>query len=474
MRLIGRKEEQNELRLCEKSKKSELVCVYGRRRVGKTFLIEQTFGSCFAFHATGLEDGNKRQQLRSFHQRLCEFGDENKKAPRDWFEAFSRLDCILSKDEVILSPNNKKIVFLDEFPWFSTNKSEFLMAFSEFWNRKGTQNGDLLFIICGSATSWIIKNILNDTGSLYHRVTRQIFLSPFSLKESELYFRDREFGWSREQILECQMVFGGLPYFFDLMNNEESFKQNVNHLMFRPFSLLQGESNRLLEATLSKSPVYADILEELSKHIYGMKKSECQNVLKLSNGTFFRAADDLIKCGYVHEYRRDYEKSKPVYIQIQDPFLLFHFHFLTREKRITCFDELTDNPGRYMNWRGHAFDILCQYHFKEIKAALGISGVKTKHYPWMVDDENGGAQIDLVIERDDKITDLCEMKCTDKPFAISSQTEHELQRKRDVFREHTKTKQALKLVLITSSGIAGMLHAEHISQVITIDDLFEN
>ncbi|MBQ6537723.1 MAG: hypothetical protein IJL75_02340, partial [Eubacterium sp.] len=324
MRIIGRRFEKSELEQCDKSRKSELVCVYGRRRVGKTFLIEQTFGTCFAFRATGVENGNTRQQLKSFNQRLIEHGDETKSIPKDWFEAFSRLDRILSKDDVVLSPNGKKVVFFDEFPWFATPRSDFLMAFGEFWNRRGTVDGNYLFIICGSATSWIIKNVLDDTGTLYHRVTAQIFLSPFSLKETEEFFDDAKFEWSREQIAEFQMVFGGLPFFMDLMNGDESFRQNVDRLIFRPAALLKNESNRLLEATLSKSPVFAQILELLSHHMYGMKKTDCQQELGIADGTFSRAIEDLIRCGYVVGRKQKHEKGMPCYIQLIDPFLLFH------------------------------------------------------------------------------------------------------------------------------------------------------
>lgn len=473
MKIIGRRTEKKELEQCERSKKSELVCVYGRRRVGKTFLVEQTFGDYFAFRATGLENGNTRQQLKAFNQRLVECGSEEKKIPADWFEAFSRLDAVLSKDGIKHSPNNKKIVFFDEFPWFATPKSDFLLAFEEFWNRRGTQSGDLLFIICGSATSWIIKNIIDNTGSLYHRVTCQIFVSPFTLSESEVFFKDREFDWSREQILECQMVFGGLPFFMDLLNGNESFRQNVDRLLFRPNALLCDESNRLLEATLSKSPIYEQILSKLSHYNYGLKRSICQEELKLPNGSFGRAVEDLVKCGYVVEFKRNYEKNNPTYIQLVDPFLLFHYHFLSKDKKINDYEELVNNTGAYLNWRGHAFEVLCMYHINQIKTALGISGVKANCYSWTNPEQKDSAQIDLVIERDDRITNLCEMKYTDKPFSVSKDYDSDLLRKRDIFKEKTGTKNALKIVLVSVNGLAGTANTEHISEVITLDDLFE-
>ena len=472
VRIIGRRMEIKELERCERSGKSELVCVYGRRRVGKTFLVEQTFQGSFAFRATGVESSNTRQQLKAFHQRLREHGDETRAIPKDWFEAFSRLDDILSREDTILSANRKKIVFFDEFPWFATPRSDFLVAFSEFWNRRGTESGDYLFIICGSATSWIIENVLENTGSLYHRVTCQIYLSPFSLKESEIFFEDRGFDWSRNQIMECQMVFGGLPFFMDLLNPNESFRQNVDRLIFRPRALLRGESNRLLEATLKKSPVYGQILELLAGQRYGMLKSQCKEVLGLSDGTFTRAVDDLVKCGYIAEYKRQHMRRNPLCIQLIDSFLLFHYRFLSDEHELSSYSELADKEGSFSNWRGYAFEMLCMHHLDQIKDALGISGVNTVSYPWVSQGKTKGAQIDLVIEREDKVTDLCEMKCTDRPFVMTKEDETKLLKRKNLFKEETGTKNALRIVLVSAEGLAGTAHTEHISEVITMDDLF--
>lgn len=475
MKIIGRKDEIRELERCEKSKKSELICVYGRRRVGKTYLIEQTFANYFAFRATGVEGGDTRTQLKSFHQRLLGAGDMSKQVPKNWFEAFSRLEQVLVADEAVSSVHGKRIVFFDEFPWFVTARSDFLMAFGEFWNRCGTAKGNYLFIICGSATSWIIKNVLEDTGSLYDRVTSQIFLKPFSLKETELYMADRGFGWSRKQILECQMVFGGLPYFFDLLNSDESLTWNIDTLLFREHALLRNESKKLLEATLKKSPVYDNIMELLSHNLYGMHKNECCKALGIAQGTFSRAIDDLVKCGYIHESTDYYVKGHPLRIQLIDPFLLFHYHFLSADapEKMKKFEDYKGESGKYLNWRGHAFEIICMYHFEQIKKALGISGVNTNEYSWVSEKKKNGAQIDLVIERADGITNICEEKYTDTPFSISEEYEAKLLNKLEVFREETKTKNALKIVMICTNGISGNAHTEHISRVVELDDLFE-
>ena len=471
MRIIGRIAEKRELERCERSGKSELVCVYGRRRVGKTYLVEQTFAQCFAFRATGVEGGNTRRQLKSFNQRLQECGDEVHTIPRDWFEAFSRLESVLAREEVVRSPHGKRVVFFDEFPWFATARSDFLMAFGEFWNRCGTAAGDLLFIICGSATSWIIGNVLESTGSLYNRVTCQVHLAPFNLKESEAFFVDRDFGWTRRQIAECQMVFGGLPFFLDLLDGNESLASNIERLCFAPYALLRHESKKLLEATLKKSPIYGQILDLLARHSHGIRKQDCYKELGVPKGTFMYAVDDLVKCGYVWEYKNRRRERNPLYLQLIDPFLLFHYRFLASGETGN-WSEFMHDEGRYANWRGNAFEVLCLNHIAQLKASLGIAGVRTESYPWTSARKAGGAQIDLVIERDDGIVNICEMKFTDRPFSISSDYEESLLNKLAVFKEETGVKGALKLVMVTSVGIAGVAHTEHIARQLTVDDLF--
>ncbi len=474
MKIISRKEEKKELEYSERSKKSELVCVYGRRRAGKTFLVEQTFRE-FAFRAVGLEKGTTKQQLKAFGQRLIEYGDDIKNTPKDWFEAFSRLDKILSMDSVRRSPNGKKIIFFDEFPWFATKRSDFLVAFEDFWNRKGTLDGDIVFIICGSATSWIIKNVIKNTGNLFQRVTKKICIEPFTLAETESFFKDREFDWPREQIAECQMIFGGLPFFFDLMNPSLSLNQNINRLLFNKDALYKDETKRLLEATLSESPIYEQILSKLAFAKYGIKKAELQKEIGASNGTYVRAIQDLVDCGYIIEYRKKYEEYNPLYVQLMDSFLLFHYHYLSKEKQIDSYEDLISNMGRYDNWRGQAFEILCFKNTRKIKSALGIDGVKTDVYPWYNsdDDKNERAQIDMVIERADQITNLCEIKYTNKPFEIDSSYEQQLLRKRDVFKKKTGTSQALKIIMISAKGLSGTAYTSYVSDVITLDDLFE-
>ena len=310
---------------------------------------------------------------------------------------------------------------------------------------------------------------------MFQRVTKKICIEPFTLAETESFFKDREFDYSREQIAECQMIFGGLPFFFDLMNTSYSFSRNINRLLFDKDALYRDETRRLLEATVSESPVFGQILSKLAYAKNGIKKSRLQEEIGASNGTYSRAIQDLIDCGYIIEYRKKYEDYNPLYVQLIDPFLLFHYHFLSKEKGIDSYEELISDIGRYDSWRGQAFEILCFNNIHSIKSALGIGGVKTECYPWYnsEDDKNERAQIDMVIERADKITNLCEIKYTNRPFEVDASYEQQLIRKRDIFKNKTETSQALKIIMVSAKGLSGTAHTTYISDTITLDDLFE-
>ena len=310
---------------------------------------------------------------------------------------------------------------------------------------------------------------------MFQRLTKKIFIEPFTLAETELFFKDREFDWSREQIAECQMIFGGLPFFFDLMNTSQSLVQNINRLLFDKDALYRDETKRLLDATLSESPIYEQILSKLAFAKYGMKKNALQDEIGASNGTYGRAMQDLVDCGYVIEYKKKYETYNPLYVQLIDPFLLFHYHYLSKERRMDSYEDLISDIGRYDKWRGQAFEILCFNNVSSIKSALGISGVKTEIYPWYnsEDQKNERVQIDMVIERADRITNLCEMKYTNKPFVADASFEQQLIKKRDVFKKKTGTLQALKIIMVSAKGLSGTAYASYISDIITLDDLFE-
>ena len=473
MEMIGRAKERDQLLRCERSDKSELVCVYGRRRVGKTFLVEQTLSAFFAFHVVGSKDASTSAQLREFGLELNDRGDADTNPPKDWREAFNRLYKVIVSPDAPRSPHGKAVVFIDEFPWFARQRSDFLSAFATFWNRRSTSGQKLLVVICGSATSWIIEHMLDSSTDLAARVTESIFLEPFTLAETKEYFDDRGFGWDQQTLIETQMVFGGLPFFFSLMRSHQSLWENIDRLCLAPRAQLRNETMVLLESTMRKSRIYVDLFRLLSRHKYGVQKRGALEQLGYSASQFAKAVDEVVRCGYVREYRNMGLAQHPKFLMLVDPFILFHFSFIDPANGVAPrrWSDFVADQGRFNAWRGNAFEVVCLCHIGQIKAALGIGGVETKEYPWHSARHDGGAQIDLVIERADRIANLCEMKFTDLPYELSRPHEQELARKREVYAQETGTRLALKTVLVSANGTSGY-HDGSIAQVITAEDLF--
>ena len=468
--LIGRKKEQADLEEYCRSNKAELICVYGRRRVGKTYLVENTFGNRIAFSATGAEDKRTPTQLRVFSSALKRFGDESGGTAHDWFEAFDRLVNLLESGVVARTNGGRRIVFLDEFPWLAGKRSDFLVAFSDFWNAWASKQDDIVVIVCGSATSWIVRNLFENTGSMYNRVTRRIYVAPFNLHDTEALIGSLDLGWSRDTILQAYLVFGGLPYYLCMLDRRLSLGANIDELCLGPYAPLRDELPRLMEATLADSPLHRRILQLLSQKKAGMHRTALSDAAGNNGSGLKRALDDLEKCGYIRRYHNPYEKYRPSIYQLVDPFLLFSFRFMGDEP-LASWASFEGSPAYYA-WRGNAFEMACLAHIPQIKRAIGIAAVETTCFPWASTASSPGAQIDLVVERKDGVTDLCEMKYTDEPFSVTRDAAASLNRKRSVFREESGTGNAVHLALVSANGLVVGPHTGDIVATVSGDDLF--
>lgn len=472
MSILGRKKEQEILGDCLDSAQAEFVVVYGRRRVGKTYLVREYFNNEFAFFATGINEVNMKEQLDYFNDSLIEYGFEEKKAPESWREAFNRLKELLMQPDIKRDPiTGKKVVFLDELPWMDTAKSGFKTALEHFWNSWGASQKDLLLIVCGSATSWIIQNVLGNHGGLYNRITRQIHLYPFSLRECEEFLQSKGFSLSRRDITDCYMVFGGIPYYLNLLNRRYSIVQNIDALLFQENGQLYYEYDRLFSSLYRNPQKHMEIIKALAKKSKGMTRTELIRDTKIADGGLLsKTIDELEQCGFIRSYRNYMKKEKEQYYQLIDPFVLFYQNFRVK-KEYSSWTKYYGTPG-YYSWRGNAFEILCLNHLPQIKAALGISGVETMEYSWRSSSAKKGAQIDLLIDRMDNVINVCEMKYSTEPFEIDAAYEEDLLHKLEVFQRETKNKKTLHLTLVCASGLERNKHSNIVINVITGDELF--
>ena len=205
--MIGRDAETQKLKEALSSEASEFVAVYGRRRVGKTYLIREVFDNRFSFYHTGVAGIDRTEQIARFVRSLRRHGFAVKRKPSNWFAAFDLLEDGLAK-----LPAGKKIVFIDELPWMETQKSNFVSALEAFWNGWASARRDIVLVVCGSATSWMTDRIVNARGGLHNRLTRRIRLEPFTLAECERFAVAKGMVATRRQILEYYMAMGGIPY----------------------------------------------------------------------------------------------------------------------------------------------------------------------------------------------------------------------------------------------------------------------
>ena len=443
MKIIGRNREKDVLSKCLSSKRPEFVVVYGRRRVGKTFLIKEFFNGQFSFYATGLSDEKTKGQLKAFHASLQVYGCTEKKAPADWFEAFARLRALLETKDVYRDPvSNRRVVFLDELPWMDTARSDFRSGIEYFWN------------------SWASS-----------QVTRRIRLLPFTLKECKELLENNDIILTRTQIIECYMVFGGIPYYLNLIDSRLSLAQNIEELMFKPYGDLKDEYTELFYSLFKKPEKHMAIIKTLSESKSGKTRQELSEVKAIGGGSVLTEnLQELEQCGFIRRYTNYTKPSNGAYFQLVDPFVLFSLRFLGSGKQ-SSWMEYIHSPS-YNAWRGNAFEICCVNHVSEIKAALGISGVETMEYAWKSEKSAQGAQIDLLIDRKDGVINLCEMKFTDDAFEVDKVEYGKLMNRLSTFQKETQPRKAIHMTLVSANGFVNGKYASVFQNVITGEQLF--
>ncbi|MCR5474942.1 MAG: ATP-binding protein [Lachnospiraceae bacterium] len=469
--MIGRKDEIDYLDHLLSSKKPEFLALYGRRRVGKTYLIKEFFNDTFSFYSTGVQQSNTKQQLRAFKESLVKYGDQVKSIPKDWFEAFSRLENLLSEKGVIRDyRSGRRVIFLDELPWMDTPRSDFKSALEYFWNSWASSQKDLILIVCGSATSWIINNIVKNTGGFYNRITGQIHLMPFSLGECEQLLSSNGLSMTRKQIIISYMILGGIPYYLNYLRPGLSLAQNIDMLFFRENSPLRYEYDQLFSSLFTNADKYKSIIKELSKRKRGVLRTELDNKGTISGKELTRCLEDLEQSGFIRKYH-DYSTPKNgCLFQLTDPLCLFSLTLLEPGK-ISSWMDFIETPA-YYGWCGLAFERICMLHIPQIKKALGISGVSCQVYSWKSKKSDPGAQIDLLIERKDDVINLCEAKFTNDKYELDKEEYNKLQNRISVFQHETRTGKSVHTTMITVSGLKAGKYSDIVQSIITGDELF--
>ena len=471
--MIGRKAEIKRIKALLNSDKSEFLAVTGRRRVGKTFLIDTLLRENYCFSMTGIQKGNTSVQLTNFAIKLSEYdGSYDPKTPKNWQMAFLQLKAFLKK----LPVTRKQVIFIDELPWTYTARSGFIQLLAHFWNDYLSKESHFILVICGSATSWITKKIINDPGGLHNRVTEKIHLHPFTLSEANEFLISKGLRMTSQELAKTYMTFGGIPFYLDGLKKGETFASAIERLCFMSNGLLRNEYNNLYQALFSNAELHQAIVSVLAKYHTGITRQEILKELKIDNsGSFQRAMEELLLSDFIMEHNAYGRKKKGVLYRVSDEYSIFYHRFIKSNLKYTpgIWQQLSQSQS-YKIWTGFAFETLCLKHVAKIKNCLGISAVYTEVSALRIKDDkdNTGFQIDLIIDRKDDAINLCEIKFYSTVFSIQKDYYQKLLEKRQRFIEHTNTQKQIFLTFITNHGVQKNAYANEVVEAeITLDDL---
>lgn len=463
--MIGRQKERMQLLDAKASKDSEFVAVFGRRRVGKTFLIRETFNNSFTFQHTGVKCGDKSVQLERFRASLREQGHSDCPELTSWFEAFDQL-----KKVILNSTTDRKAVFIDEIPWMGRTDATFVSAVENFWNAWASARKDVLFIVCGSATSWVLDKLVHNRDGLHGRVTYRIRLDPFTLGECAQYAASRGLEYTPDQLAECYMILGGVPMYWRYLERGKSVAQNIDDLFFSGSEKLEHEFDELYSSLFDNAEPYIAIVTALARKKCGMTRDEVSRESGVANnGWLSKYLKVLEQCGFLRRFTEIGKKCKGAVYQLMDNFTLFYFSYMQGNKSNDphYWSSMLDSR-LHTTWAGLAFERLCLQHIDQIKVALGISGVLTNVHSW----RNPNAQIDLLIDRRDGIINVCEMRYRAGVYTLTAADDRVLKNKKSEFKLATHTTKAVHLTVVTSFGVTPNAYANGIQSFVTLTDLF--
>lgn len=472
-KLIGRERECEELKWAMDSHRSELVVLYGRRRVGKTFLVRRFFNDTYCFHYVGAHNQKKSIQLQNFRESLVRYSSQNDiPTLQNWHDAFLQLEKYLE-----YCNEKRKVIFFDEMPWMDTQGSDFVAELEYFWANWVQNRDDIVFIACGSATSWMKEKIEDNQGGLHNRITHRIYLRPFYLNECKAYLEDHGFEWDDYQILQCYMLFGGVPYYLSLLRPYLSLPENVDALIFRRGGDLSNEFKELYNALFRSADRYIVIVKLLSTKRQGFLRGEIEKATGFSGGGLTKMLDNLERCDFIVSYGQYGNKSRQTLYRLADFYTLFYLRYVeNNQSRDEQYWQHHFSDRSVEAWEGFTFEEVCLRHLPHIKFGLGISGMATESSAWRFiptqDDQRKGAQIDLVIKRADKVIHLVEMKFCESPFIITKDYEQRLRDRKNLFMEVNKLQRGPVHTFITPMGIARGIHASLVHSQLTAKDLF--
>jgi len=479
--IIGREKEILELETLLQTEKSEFLSVYGRRRVGKSYLIDEVYGSNMTFRAVGIyiknndltEENYRQEQLKHFYENLLDYGLSSEESrPTSWLEAFRLLKKLLLKKRA-----RRKVVFLDELPWMAgPHSADFIAELGFFWNSFASIQKNIILVVCGSATSWMLDNVIREYGGLHGRLTSQMHVRPFTLYECECYYKKHQFHLSRYETVIAYMALGGIPYYLDLLRRDKTLTENLDELFFRK-SKAKQEFEDVYVGLFNSKDNYVGIVRALGKQLYGMTRSEIGAAIgQKSGGGLSKMLENLEESDIIRTYTRFGGKQKETVYQLVDFFSMFYLRHIEQVSKVQSGWKSLQRSPQFFSWAGLTFELVAMMHQRQLAKALGI-GNASGCYCWCGTSPAGiGAQIDLVLEWKGERTDyLVEIKFSESVFTIDAEYEGKLLNKIDAYlysKKHTSS-HSVNLVLLTTMGLSKGIHNAPVDTQLTMDVLFE-
>lgn len=471
MKLIGRADEQEIFANAMKSEKSEMIAVIGRRRVGKTFLIRKYFEKDIVFEFTGIYKGTMAEHKSRFKNAYLKYFKAKAVGVRNWFHIFDNIETAVEK----INRKKKKVIFLDELPWMGGSNSQFIKALSSFWNTWASKREDIILVLSGSSTSWMVKKIFDDKGGLHNRTTQRMHLKPFTLKETEQFLKYKKCNLEKTAIADIYMALGGIPFYLEYIEPNESVAQIIDKLFFKKTASLKSEFAELFNSQFEKAELYINIVTVLAKHHYGLKRNQLLKLIKLdSGGNFTKSLYDLEKAGFITAYTPFGNIAKEKNYKLTDLFTLFYLKYVGSSNTLNLWKKIV-NTQQWKVWSGFAFENLCMNHTTQIEKALKVDGINTSISSWnhAGNDEMHGAQIDLLIDRDDKVINLCELKYYENKLVLTKDAVQKMRNKIAAFKYFTGTNKTIFPTIICPFGVQQNKYSTNFVQsIVTLNDLF--
>lgn len=457
--VIGRRSEVKVLNRLLQGKQSELLAIYGRRRVGKTFLIRNTYKTKIDFEIAGVQNANLQEQLQNFNQRLIHHFKIRKESPipKNWLEAFFRLTQYLEKKKT----KRKKVIFIDELPWIASSRSGFLRAFDNFWNTWGSQHR-VVVVICGSAASWMIRNIIHNKGGLHNRVTELINLQPFTLNEVNIFLKKKHLNFNHYQILQIYMVMGGIPLYLSKIEAGESAVQAIDRICFSYNGYLRDEFNKLYQSLFNSAENHIRIIRALARKWKGITRDQIITTSGLSDGgRINRILHELVSSGFVTSYQPFQKRKKDTLYRLTDEYSIFYIRYIERSKPAKNKWLQLSQGAKWKSWSGYAFESICMKHIESIKKVMNVTILITEESSYIIkgDKLQEGTQIDLIMDRNDNTITLFEMKFYQGPYKLTKAYANQLRKKMTLFREKSKTNKVIEIAMITTFGMEPNQHS---------------